>query len=24
LTAVREIMEKVFKVHEDGGRPDTR
>jgi LAO/AO transport system kinase len=23
LTAVREIMEKVFKVHEDGGRPDT-
>jgi LAO/AO transport system kinase len=24
LTAVREIMEKVFEVHEDGGRPDTR
>ena len=24
LTAVREIMEKVFKVHEDGDRPDTR
>jgi LAO/AO transport system kinase len=24
LTAVREIMEKVFKVHEDGCRPDTR
>ncbi len=24
LTAVREIMEKVFKVHEDSGRPDTR
>jgi GTPase len=24
LTAVREIMEKVFKVHEDDGRPDTR
>lgn len=24
LTAVREIMEKVFKVHEDGGGPDTR
>jgi LAO/AO transport system kinase len=24
LTAVREIMEKVFKVHEDGSRPDTR
>ncbi|HUC34442.1 MAG TPA: methylmalonyl Co-A mutase-associated GTPase MeaB [Gaiellaceae bacterium] len=24
LTAVREIMEKVFKVHEDGVRPDTR
>jgi LAO/AO transport system kinase len=24
LTAVREIMEKVFKVHEDGGRSDTR
>jgi LAO/AO transport system kinase len=23
LTAVREIMEKVFKVHEDDGRPDT-
>ncbi len=24
LTAVREIMEKVFKVHEGGDRPDTR
>ncbi len=24
LTAVREIMEKVFKVHEDDDRPDTR
>jgi LAO/AO transport system kinase len=24
LTAVREIMERVFKVHEDDGRPDTR
>jgi LAO/AO transport system kinase len=24
LTAVREIMEKGFKVHEDGGRPNTR
>ena len=24
LTAVREIMEKVFKVHEDGVSPDTR
>jgi len=24
LTAVREIMEKVFKVHEDDGRPETR
>jgi LAO/AO transport system kinase len=24
LTAVREIMEKVFKVHEDDGRPDPR
>jgi LAO/AO transport system kinase len=24
LTAVREIMEKVFKVHEDGGRAHTR
>ncbi|HEX5469719.1 MAG TPA: methylmalonyl Co-A mutase-associated GTPase MeaB [Gaiellaceae bacterium] len=24
LTAVREIMEKVFHVHEDDGRPDTR
>jgi putative protein kinase ArgK-like GTPase of G3E family len=24
LTAVREIMEKVFKVHEDGVGPDTR
>jgi hypothetical protein len=24
LTAVREIMEKVFKIYEDGGRPDTR
>ena len=24
LTAVREIMEKVFEIHEDGGRPDTR
>ena len=24
LSAVREIMEKVFKVHEDGVRPDTR
>jgi LAO/AO transport system kinase len=24
LTAVREIMEKVFKVHEDGASPDTR
>ena len=24
LTAVREILEKVFNVHEDGNRPDTR